>query len=58
MAGSHRDQKPVVSEYKPTSQTTAGSVAQVLAVCEAAMHEYGVPTRSRTDNDGSLGDVS
>jgi hypothetical protein len=25
-------------------------LSQVMAVCEAAMHEYGVPTRIRTDN--------
>lgn len=25
-------------------------LSQMVAVCEAAMHEYGMPTRIRTDN--------
>ncbi len=25
-------------------------LSQVVAVCEAAMHEYGMPARIRTDN--------
>jgi transposase InsO family protein len=25
-------------------------LSQVAAICEAAMHEYGMPTRIRTDN--------
>ena len=31
-------------------------LSQVAAICEAAMHEYGMPTRIRTDNGSPFAD--
>jgi len=39
------------SRYLIRCQTVSRmDLSQVVAVCEAAMHEYGMPTRIRTDN--------
>ncbi len=39
------------SRYLIRCQTVSRmDLSQVLSVCEAAMHEYGMPTRIRTDN--------
>jgi hypothetical protein len=42
---------PAYSRYLIRCQTVSRmDLSQVLSVCEAAMHEYGMPTRIRTDN--------
>ncbi len=39
------------SRYLIRCQTVSRmDLSQVVAVCEAAMHEYGMPARIRTDN--------